>query len=360
MLFLIKMNDELISKTDTLEELANIANNKEIEVEYNDNNIEDYKNQNKLMKPEESLSNNNDNKNDSTSTNNFFTSSLTSSNNKTSFITQEDKLSSNNSETATSIYTNTKTDSNKTDIFSNTKDNGRSDYINKEKNNFLTSDVDKIISTTVSNSNKGNKDKFSFIKKKNKLDDRVNTENALSAEIIQVNDNNENGANTIIENKNSFLKTNLTNNSTISINSGGSNIDLFNRNRNNKPTATGFLVKDYSELNFVKETNQTDITDSSTKSNDIIDDLYIKRNYCFGFISTSCSVAFKKIKTIIGTNYDLNDKEIEALRKLDFKCSESYDSDNKAHEDLLNSLVDPRRKIAYENLGFQVCLLFFI
>lgn len=104
-----------------------------------------------------------------------------------------------------------------------------------------------------------------------------------------------------------------------------------------------FAVKDFSDLQYNK---MSDNNEDEVRVSRIIK---YKDSFFSGIIKfCECT------KDIVGLNYNLNRNEVEAFNKLDFECSELYDSFNSGHESMLKNLVDSRRKISYIDLGFQV------
>lgn len=193
-------------------------------------------------------------------------------------------------------------------------------------------------------------EKFSFIKKPYKENGGKNNSNK------QIINNFNNNQVTSIETRNdNAINSSQDNLSFVSITSdkiSNSSNEKDNRNRNSKfasnDTPSGFMVKDYSELNFVKE--------ESSDKHDLQTSLNLSNSSIFSVsrISNSCKLFCGYFNKLISKDYSLSKEELEAIRKIDFVCSETYDAENKNHEDLLKTLVDPRRKIAYEDLGFQV------
>lgn len=107
-----------------------------------------------------------------------------------------------------------------------------------------------------------------------------------------------------------------------------------------------FAIKDFSDLQYNKMSDNHE------------DEVRVSRiskykNIFFSGFTKFCECT----KDIVGLNYNLNQNEVESFNKLDFECSELFDSSNNNHELMLKNLIDSRRKISYIDLGFQVSLL---
>lgn len=105
-----------------------------------------------------------------------------------------------------------------------------------------------------------------------------------------------------------------------------------------KSKDSSFLVKDYSELNINKKSFDNEInTRRSIKDKSV----------------AMCKSFFSCFSNLIHKSYELNIEEDMALTKLEKVCYEPFNPDNVDHESALKKLVDPRRKIAFEDLHFE-------
>ena len=111
--------------------------------------------------------------------------------------------------------------------------------------------------------------------------------------------------------------------------------DSFYSNNSNKESKGSFTsIRDYAK-SFTDEVKQ-----SNPKSK----------------IKSACSSIFSCFSNVINIihkdNSILTLNEEQALNKLEKQCIETFNSNCKQHEQLLETLVDKRRKIIYEDLGF--------
>lgn len=105
----------------------------------------------------------------------------------------------------------------------------------------------------------------------------------------------------------------------------------------NSSTSKTFVVKDYSQLMVGRKSGFDDI----------------KTRKSFRELGKSaCNSIFGCFNSIIEVSNKLTQQEQTAFDKLESICFEPFNPQNKDHEKQLNSLIDPRRKIDYEDLGF--------
>lgn len=192
----------------------------------------------------------------------------------------------------------------------------------------------------------------------------INNED-ISKSTLENNDNNlwvnnlENGIKTSNSNKtfeldNSFksYKENSSKNSYSFTTTKSNNINIdhnkeniFNIDNKKDQQSNSFVIKDYSDLIF--NTNQ-----SISSNSNINEDNINTRKSIIGITSNLCRSLFSCVSKVVNKNYMLNEEEEFLINKLEKLCYETYNSENSDHEKLLKTLVDPRRKVKYENLGF--------
>lgn len=82
----------------------------------------------------------------------------------------------------------------------------------------------------------------------------------------------------------------------------------------------------------------------------------IKQSATSNKIKSACTSIFSCFSSVINIihkdNSILTLNEEQALNKLEKLCLETFSTNNKQHEQLLETLIDKRRKIIYEDLGF--------